>query len=51
MPIGALIAILAAAAVGTLLMGRETGDRSWYLGTAMLSLLVGILLWLRLLAV
>lgn len=51
MPIGALIAILTAAAVGTLLMGRETGDRSWYLGTAMLSLLVGILLWLRLLAV
>jgi hypothetical protein len=31
-------------------MGRETGDRSWYVGTALLSLMVGILVWLRLLA-
>ena len=51
MSITALIVLLSAGALGTVLMGRETGDRSWFLGTAILGLAAAILLWLRLLAV
>ena len=50
MPLGILIIVLAAAAVAAVFMGRETGDRSWFLGTAVLGFAIGVLLWLRLLA-
>ena len=51
MPLGILVTVLAAAAVGTVFMGRDTGDRSWFVGTTVLGLAIGVLLWLRFLAV